>query len=140
MAHKSAVVDVLTPTFSALNVSGLTSLLGATGVTNKFPADPTYPYTRLEAPDQGRWDTFGKAGKELLVWVHVFSQAKSDLIADNIVGKVIELLHYVAHTVGNHALARYQYDRDFNGEDELLQGVRTSHRIVQFRVNVQQTS
>jgi len=140
MSGKSAVVDVLTATFTALNVAGLTSLLGTTGVRNNAPDDPAFPYVRIEVPDEERWDTFGKAGKEQIVWAHVFSQYRGDTEAVDIVSKVIELLNEVAHSVSSHALARFDFERHFQGGDELIQGKRTTHRIVQFRVNVQQTS
>ena len=139
MANKSAGKDVLTGVYTALNVSGLTSLLGATGVTNDFPADPTYPYVRIDMPNEVRWDTFQTAGKEASMFAHVFSQYRGDIEALDVVSKIIELLHYVAVTVANHTLARFQFNQHEQGADEMIQGIRTTHRIVTFTVNVQET-
>ena len=139
MAHKTSAKEILTATFTALNVSGMTSLLGATGVTNTFPQDPTYPYVRLESPSGSRWDTFGKAGKERFVFVHVFSQAKGDDEVIDVLDKALELLHYVALSVSGHDLVRYQFDGDFDGADEVIQGVQTVHKIARFKVNVQES-
>jgi hypothetical protein len=140
VAQRTAVNAVLTGTFTALNVAGMTSLLSATGVRNDIPDDPLYPYVRIEAPTEERWDTFGRDGKELLVWVHVFSQARGDNESLTIASKAIELLHYVSVSVASHALARYQLDQHFTGAHEVVAGVTTYHRIVQFRVKAQQTA
>ena len=139
MANKSSAKEIITATFTALNVSGLTSLLGTTAVKNAIPLNPAYPYVRLESPTGSRWDTFQKAGKERFVFVHVFSQYRGDLEAIDIIDKVIDLLHYIGHSVSGHDLARYQYDGDFDGADEVLQGKMTLHKIVRFKVNVQES-
>lgn len=139
MANKTSAKEILTATFTALNVNGLTTLLSATGVVNDFPLDPGFPFVRVESPSGERWDTFGKAGKERVVDIHVFSQYRGDLEAIDIQDKIVDLLHYVGHSVSGHALARYQYDGDLDGADEVIQGTVTRHKIVRFKVNVQES-
>lgn len=138
MAHKTSAVQVLKATYTALNVNSLTSLLGADGVRNGIPDDPAYPYVRIESPLGNRWDTFGKAGKERFVFVHAFGQ-KTPLELFTILDEVVNLLHYVALSVTGHNLARYQFDEDFDGSDETVQGKMTYHKVARFKVNVQET-
>lgn len=131
----SAEGEVMAAIGAALDVAAITTTLGC-AVHDDVPQAPTYPYIRFESPTGVPWDTFGQAGKERMVWVHVFSTYAGGLEYRAIVAKVIQLLQDVALSVSGHALARLRYEEDVNGADEDNGGVKVKHKIVMFRMNV----
>ena len=139
VAERSALVALVAAVYSALNVSTLTDELSATGIRNDVPQDAAFPYVRLEAPSEIPWETFGRPGKRILIAVHVFSQYAGDAEALTIASRILSLLQHARPMVTDHAVAAFELEDHTTGAEELLAGVTTSHRVLTFRVRLQQT-
>jgi hypothetical protein len=138
MAQQSAIEAVLTAAYTALNVASMTALATG-GVHNGLPQTVTYPFVRIGDATETREDCMGQPGKDVLVRVHVFNQARSDLVLSRIVSKAIELLHYAALAVAGHVLVCSQYQQAYPGGTENINGVEVRHHVAEFLVTVRQT-
>lgn len=138
MAQQSAITAVLTAVYAALNVAGMTALATG-GVHNGLPQTVTYPFVRIGDATETREDCMGQPGKDVLVRVHVFDQARTDLAIANIVSKAVELLHYQALTVSGHTLVCSQYQQAFPAGNENINGRETRHHVAEFLVTVRQS-
>lgn len=136
MAHLSAMEAVLTAVYTALNVAGMTALCS---VHNGVPQSTTFPYLRTGDAVERREDCMGAPGKAVIVRLHVFSQARSDLESSRIISKAVELLHYSALTVSGHTLIASQYQQTFDAGTENVGAIETRHKVAEFEITVRQT-
>lgn len=138
----TATGPVLTAVYGALNVAAITTTLGCGVYDTIVPQTSALPYLRITTPTGNPWDTFGKAGKERIVQVHVFGSAEtyeSGYQVNAICDKVVELLQDQALTVTGHVLAGLRYDQDIDAAADDVNGVPVLHRVVSFRVHIQET-
>ncbi|OFW37652.1 MAG: hypothetical protein A3J29_06155 [Acidobacteria bacterium RIFCSPLOWO2_12_FULL_67_14b] len=136
---KTATGPVLTAIYNALNVAAITTTLGCGVYETVIPQNVALPYLRISTPSGLPWDTFGAAGKERVVQVHVFASTaayESGYQVNAICDKVVELLQDQALSVTGHSLAGLRYEQDTEGADEDVDGVQIVHRVVSFRVHV----
>lgn len=134
---KTARGPVLAAVYTALNVAAITTTLGCGVYDNDADTQQVaFPFLRISTPSGVPWDTFGAAGKERTVQVSVFSQYRGGIQSQNILDKVVQLLQDVAHSVSGHVLAGFRLEQDGEGADEVIAGVKTTHKWVQFRVHV----
>jgi hypothetical protein len=138
MPHLSAIDAVTEAVYDALNVAGMTALATG-GVFTNVPQATAFPYVRIESPVESRFDTMGRAGKELSISVHVFSTYAGPTQAAVILSKAIELLHYQALTIAGHDTVTVQYESGQDVGDEVINGVTVYHYVAVFNVMVQQS-
>ncbi len=138
MPQQSAIGAVLTAVYTALNVAGMTALATG-GVHNGLPATVSYPFVRIGDATETREDCMGQPGKDVLVRVHVFNNARSDLTISSIVSKAVELLHYAALSVSGHTLVASQYQQAYPAGNENINGVEVRHHVAEFLVTVRQS-
>ena len=134
---KTAAGPVMAAIYTALNVAAITSALGC-AVYDDVTQGAAFPYLRISTPSGIPWDTFGKAGKERVIEVHVFSQYRGRKEAQDILDQVIALLQYQALTISGHTTIVVNYEQDLDGEDEEIGGKKTVHKVGLFRVIVQE--
>jgi hypothetical protein len=134
---KSAAWAVQAAAYAALNVAAYTALGGE--VYDHVPQTATYPYTRITVPSEIRFDCMGKAGKELLLQVHVFSDYRGQYEAAAAINKAVELLHYTALTVTGYTHVSTQLDQIVPAFEEDVGGVTIQHQVATLRVWVEQT-
>lgn len=140
---KTATGPVLTAVYDALNVAAITSTLGAGVYETMAPQRATFPYVLITTPSGVPFDTFGTAGKERVVQVHVFGSSaayESGTQVNALCDTVVELLQDQALTVSGHTLTGLRYDQDIDAAAEDVGGLVILHRVVSFRVHVQETS
>jgi len=136
---KTATGPVLTAIYVALNVAAITSTLGCGVYETVLPQGVAFPCLRISTPSGVPWDTFGAAGKERVVQVHVFASTavyESGFQVNALSDQVIALLEHQALSVSGHTLAALQYEQDTEGADEEVDGVQIVHRVLSFRVHV----
>jgi len=139
---KLATGPILTAIYTALNVAAITSTLGCEVYETVVPQGAVLPYLRISTPSGIPWDTFGAAGKERVVQVHVFASTavyESGFQVDAICDQVVALLQHQALAVTGHTLASLQYEQDTDGADEIIDGVLIVHRVVSFAAHVIET-
>lgn len=130
---------ILTAVYTALNVTAIVTTLNCTVYETVVPQNVSYPFLRISTPSGTPWDTFGAAGKERVVQVHIFASTanyESGFERDAISDKVISLLQHQALSVTGHTLAALQYEQDTEGADEEVDGVLIVHRVLSFRAHV----
>ena len=136
---KTATGPILTAVYNALNVTAIATTLGCGVYETVIPQAASLPYLRISTPSGIPWDTFGAAGKERVLQVHVFASTavyESGYQVNAICDKVIELLQHQALSVSGHLLAGLQYEQDTDGAEEEVDGVQIVHRVLSFRVHV----
>ena len=136
-ATKLSAGPVMAAIYAALNVTAITTTL-ACGVYDDVPRDAAFPYIHLSTPSGIPWDTFGSAGKQRVLQVHIYSTYEGGTEANSIADKVMELLQYQALSVSGHTLCGLQYESDTDASYEDDGGVKVVHRVVSFRVTVQE--
>lgn len=135
--QKSAIEPVLTAFVSALNVAAMTALaLG--GIHNGLPATVTYPFGRVGDAYEQIEDAMGVPGRTVLVRLHWFDRAKTDLAISRMVSKAQELLTHVALTVTGFTWIATQYEQTYPAGTEDINGVEVRHAVSEFRVTVRQ--
>lgn len=139
MAHQSAIDPVTAAVYTALNVAAMTALATG-GVYAHVPQATAFPYVRIDSPVESRFDTMGRAGKELSISVHAFSTYAGPTQAAGILSKAIELLHYQALSITGHDTVTVQYETGSDAGDEIVNGVTVYHYVAIFRLLVQQTA
>lgn len=132
--------QLLEAVFTALNVAAITSTLSC-GVYDDDAETQgvAFPFLRISTPSGSPWDTFGAAGKERVLQVSVFSQAGGGIEAQNILDAVMLLLNNQLLSVSGHVTCGLQYEQDGDGSDEVIAGVKTIHKWVDFRVHLQES-
>ena len=141
MPHQSALPAIWTAIFTALDVASITTTLGC-GVYDQVPQPPTFPYLRVSAPTETRQDTFGKAGKDCTIQVHIFTASdgyEGGPRAQAILSQVIALLHYVAFSVSGHDLLACQYEQGIDAGDDDVNAQLVKHYVATFRIQVMET-
>lgn len=105
-------------------------------VYDEPPDNPTMPYVVLDMATSEPFNTFGKTGREFLVDVHCYSEARGSQEVQQILARVEVLLNdqHAAFTVTGHTLARIALD-DMN---LLREPPRLRHGIARYRVTVQE--
>lgn len=139
---KTATGPVLTAVYTALNVAAITTTLGCGVYESVIPQGTAFPCLRISTPSGLPWDTFGAAGKERVVQVHVFASTaayESGFQVNAICDAVMLLLQDQALSVSGHLLAGLRYEQDTEGADEDVEGVQIVHRVLSFRVHVIET-
>lgn len=110
--------------------TGLTTLLGGPRVYDDVPQDANLPFLTLGQSTSRDWSTGTEDGEEHIVTLHVWSEAGGKKEAQEIIGKVRELLHDSHLPLTEHRLVnlRHEYSearRDPDGE--------TIHGIIRYR-------
>lgn len=139
---KTAAGAVLTAVYNALNVAALTTVLGAGVYETMAPQGAAFPYVLITTPSGVPFDTFGRAGKERVVQVHVFASGavnESGTQVSAISDKVVELVNHQALTVSGHDLVKIQYEQDTDAAPEDVNGIQIMHRVVSFRAHLQES-
>lgn len=139
---KTATGPVLTAVYTALNVAAITSTLSCAVYETLAPQNATFPYLVVSTPSGSPWDTFGAAGKERVVQVHVFASTaayESGFQVNAICDAAMLLLQDQALSVSGHLLASLRYEQDTDGATEDVEGVAIVHRVVAFRAHVIET-
>ena len=140
---KLAAGATLTAVYGALNVVAITTTLGCSVFERVVPQGSRPPYLRVSTPSGVTWDTFGKAGKDRIVQVHVFGSTRdyeSQTQVNSICDKVVELLQHQAITVSGHTLCSLAYENDTDGADEEVLGEQIVHRVISFRAHMQEAA
>ena len=132
---KLSLSAVAVGVYTALNVSGLTSLLGASRIYDQIPRNPTYPfvaYTLDKIEDRGLGTT---ELPELTLRVSTFSQSDTQAEAQAIVAKVEELLTDATLTISGYRMAGQVVWRESMdlGNTE-INGVKSREWVSQFTV------
>lgn len=136
---KTATGPVLAAIYAALNVASITSTLGCGVYETVVPQGSAFPYLRIATPSGVPWDTFGAAGKDRMVNVHVFGTTDTVLSGSGvnaICDQVVLLLQDQALSVTGFTLASLRYEQDIDGASEEVGGVQILHRVLMFRVFV----
>lgn len=140
MARRSPITAVLTGVVNTLRSdTGVTGLVGSTGVYNNVEPNAAFPYLVIMSPTDRPVDTMGRFGVETLVDVKAVSQYAGDKEAADIVNAAISALHFVRPTVSGHTVLGTAYE---NGDrfQEVINGVITRHHVAMFRVWTEQSS
>ena len=87
---RSALEPVSEAVYAALNVSGLTSLVG--GLHESVPQSPTYPFVWWQLRETDTTGTFTQVFKTCDLSVHCFSTYQGSQEAQQVISKVVELL------------------------------------------------
>lgn len=153
---KSAEKAVKAAVYAALNVTALTTALGASatpkytvGVYGKVPQALTYPHVRVDAAGERPNSTYGRNGKDCRVYVQVFTQSEEQAL--DIQNTVLSLLNLAggyntlgatanAHITGaGFRLIHVNFD-DVQVRDPLDDGnaVGIYQRTVMFTVTVEE--
>lgn len=136
---KSALNDVQKAIYAKL--TGDTTLTGMiTGVFDYSPDNTPFPQVIIGQFMESRWNTFGRAGKNLVATLHVFSDKKGNKEAFTIVDRLNELLDDVTLTLDNHAMVSLQYEDTLIWNDIADDSNSKEIREVQarYRVHVQE--
>ena len=131
----TAKSELLAAIGTALNVASITTTCGVYD-NDDDTQGVAFPFLRISTPTGVPWDTFGAAGKERTVQISVFSQYAGGLQAQQILNQVMVLLQDVSLSVSGHTLNGLRYESDGDGADEVIDGVKTLHKWIQFRVHV----
>lgn len=122
--------------FSVLNRAPITTTHGAK-VYDDIPQTTTLPVVRIDVVPGEPWDTMGRAGQEHFVELHVFAQSPGgvlrlaalvDALTGILDGAALPVVGYRVWDVARMAQQR--------GEDEIIGGVKTLHRIAPFLVRM----
>ena len=134
----SALSPVSVAVYTALNVAGLTALLGSTGVTDDVPQVPVYPFVFYEVQER-ETRGFGTGSlPEVDLRVHAFSTVESASEAQGVIAKVIELLKDQALSVTGYTQAgKVFYDETVTLGNEAIAGVKVHELVAMFRIYVE---
>lgn len=126
--------------FTALNVAGLTALVGSR-IYDDVPQAPIYPFVWYEAQETRDVRGMGTGGlPEVDLRVHVFSTYQGASEAQAIAKQVVALLKDQALTVSGYTQAgKVFYDNTLVFADQIIQGVKTREVVAQFRVYVEES-
>jgi hypothetical protein len=130
-ATKSGAAPLVRAVYQRLNVAAITTTLGA-GVYSDVPQGAVLPYVRIETEASETWSTMGAPGEQLIVSTHIF--ATRERTVDDIVDAIVGRLDGYALVVTGFSVWGVLYERVHRGEDEIINGVKTFHKIPTFRV------
>lgn len=119
--------------YDVLNTPPITEPIGAE-IYDDIPPNAPLPCLRIEITPSEPYDTFGRAGVLHLLDIHVFTAYQGTLQASLLLDAITNKLdHFVPVLVGFTVddIGRLAHRL---GEDELVGGEKTHHRVVPFRV------
>lgn len=128
---------------------GDTTLVAMLATDIRVPADPAvlndiaegqpYPYVLLSHADEHPWHTIGGAtsglGWQVLLMVHVYSDAHSDKEANLIRARIVELLNFQPLTVTGYSTVIVEYQRGKLLTEDVKK-VKTRHIPAEFLFKV----
>jgi hypothetical protein len=118
---------------TVLATDPITTTLGA-AVYDDIPQSAGLPVIRVDIVPGEPWDTFGRAGDAHLVDCHVFAAYQGTLLLAALIDAIVGKLDGAALTVPGYRVWDVMRQAQREGEDELVGGVKTKHRVVPFRV------
>jgi hypothetical protein len=119
--------------YNVLNRAPITTTLGAK-VYDDIPEATTLPVLRIDVIPGEPWDTFGRAGHQHLVEIHVFTQYAGTLKLASLIDAIVDALDGGALAVTGQRVWDVQRMSQRAGDEEIVGGVKTLHRIAPFRV------
>lgn len=129
-----ALGPVSVAVYAALNVAGLTALVGSR-IYDDVPRNPTFPFVWYEVRERDQRG-FGTGGfPEIELRVHVFSNYEGTKEAQSIGQKVIELLRDQALSITGYTQAGLVfYDETQLLSDQVIAGVKVRELVAFFRI------
>jgi hypothetical protein len=145
VTHRTAATDLAAGAWSMLSTATFTALAPIFRVY--VPEGTTCPYAVIQnVTETPGWQTMGTPAKDCTFQLHVVSQSRGEVEANNILDAGVGILMRgflgstgTALTVANHAVMNVEYEGSdpFEEDDE---GVLTFHRIGRFRVQLDQST
>jgi len=137
----SALLAVLTGVGAKLNVSTMTGCVTGKTVTvsNDWAQSVSAPACifRAESEDNAQLETMGRAGKVVLVNVHLFSDYQGQIEIAAMTSALMSLLHYQTITVAGFTLVATQAREGYDaGAEDIGGGVKRQHWVYPFWVGV----
>jgi len=129
--------EILAAVYAALNVTSLVTTLGCP-VYDDVPQGSAFPYVVIGSSSGIPWDTFGKAGKQRVVTIHVYSAYQGGLQARAIFAEIMALLNNQSLSVSGHSSVNVNYEQDVDASVEEVEGTKIVHKVLLFRVYVQE--
>lgn len=112
-----------------------------TGVFNFVPQKQTYPYVVINDSDffETKFNTFARKGKEIRIFIHVYSLYKGDSEALEIADAIDSLLDWQSLTItfNDHILTAFE-GLQLEVEEEDSKQYKARHAILEYRIITQE--
>jgi hypothetical protein len=128
--------NVLISIYSKLNTTSAVTTL-VTGIFNEVTQNQAYPYVAITESDllETKWNTFGKKGKEVRVFIHIYSIAKTDMEVLTIAEAIDTALDWNSLTItsSNHIVTAFE-KMELITEEEESQQIKAKHAILEYKI------
>lgn len=140
MANATAMFAVQAQVFTTLNVAAVTNVFGGNPVVAVYdlvPEGKAFPYLEIGEIEELLDNTFNRQGRNLLVSIHVYSEAAGFLEAEKILEQVNILLDetLLPDPTGWHTQSN---DYEIGTMQKEFDGVELRHGIARYRIRVTQ--
>lgn len=140
MANATAMFAVQAQVFTTLNVAAVTNVFGGSptvAVYDLVPEGKAFPYVEIGEIEEVLDNTFSKQGRNLLVSLHIYSEAAGYQEAEKILEQMNILLDetLLPDPVGWHTQSN---DYEIGSLQKEFDAVELRHGIARYRIRVTQ--